>query len=118
MFVFSFSEREAVEVLFSVLGTDVSRVIGPDAAMPRLMATGNDDRFDVEVESAVVATVTGVAAAVLTWATAFTVFAQSVGRGERRVPNIFMQHFVLQVRDAVVVPRGCWALAKRLGLTE
>ena len=110
-----FSEREAVEAFFAVLGSDVSRVIGDEARMPRLESAGAE-RFELLVEGAAVAEVTGLASAVLAWAACHTVFAQSVGKGERRAVNVFIQHFVLKVRDAVVVPRSCWALAKRLGV--
>ena len=81
----------------------------------RLLVAG-DDRYKLQVDGAVVAEVAGLAAAVLPWGFGFTVFAQPVGRGHRRPVSIFVQHFVLDVKDSVVVPKSCWALAKRLRL--
>ena len=57
----------------------------------------------------------GITAAILLWGVCFTVLAQPLGRGERRAATVFLQHFILRVQDCVV-PRPCWALAKKLGV--
>ena len=54
--------------------------------------------------------------AVLLWALAHIVFAQRVRRGERRALYIFIQNFILQVRDSCLVPKVCWVVARSFKL--
>ena len=88
--------------------------MGECCPAPRLLVAG--DEYKLQSEEAVVAEVVGLAAAVLLWGVAFTVFAQPVGRGNRRPVSIFVQHFVLDVKDSAVVPKSCSAFAKLLRL--
>ena len=120
----SFSDNDAVESLCSLLGADVTAIVGDSYPEPRLLVAGDQQstspavqqKYQLQVEGVTVAEVAGLAAAVLLWGVAFTVFAQPVGRGHRRPVTIFVLHFVLQVQDSAVVPKSCWALAKRLRL--
>ena len=110
--IFYLPDDEAVDVLLSLLGTDKTRLIGPDAEQPSLLI--RDDRYSVVVEDVIVGTSGEMGPALLLWAVAHSVFAQHVRRGERRALYIFIQNFILGVSDCTVVPKLCWSVARKL----
>ena len=98
----------------------MSAIVGEAAEKPRIEGAdaGDPPVFTVTVEELAVGCATMLVNALLLWAVAHIVFAQKVRRNARRPVYLFLEHFVLKVKETHTLPRVCWRAAKALKAEE